>query len=188
MQPTKYQEWMIETGSRNDITSKYHLLAKVLPGRGKTTGLALHILQRLKLKERERPEDSLYRNDKFPQRPNYANRVTPRVRAVIICGTREAAYATSSVIREIGKYLAFRSEDVIGGGSMRINLSKAQEGLDIIVCSIGKLERMIQKEPNLLFHTEILCFDDTKILLQASDDQTRAQVRHIIKFCVSFLC
>ena len=180
LEPTKYEEWMIETANRNDITSKYHLLAKVLPGRGKTTGLALHVLQRLKLKEHERPEDSLYRND--PYLSDGSGR-TSGVRAVIICATREAAYVTKSAFDELSRYLDCRCEQIVGGGSLKLNVRKAQEGLDIVICTIGKLVGMvsIDRQGKFLENAEILCFDDTKVLLQTSDDQTRAHVDQVIK-------
>ena len=185
LQPTKYEKWMIETG-RNNIGTKYHLLAKVLPGRGRTTGLVLHVLERLKLKERERPEDALYRNDKFR---DFSTCLTSharkpgniRARAVIICSTREAAYATGRVFVELGQYLEFKYEGVVGGGSKSLHLGKFYQGLDVVVCTIGKMVYMLNQEKNLLCQTEILCFDDTKVSLQSQDPQTQEHVRQIIK-------
>lgn len=172
MAPTKYQEWMINCAVQK-IGKSYHIWAKLIPGCGQTTGIVLHILQRLKLKAYRNPAEAiLFNHDSVPGRT---------IRAVVICSTREAAYATKDMFDKLATNLDFRCALFVGGESVQYLVQQFKNGLDVAVCCIGMLTTMMKIHKNLLKNTRILCFDNTKTALEATDDRTTTALSQIVK-------
>lgn len=202
--PTKPEKWLIACAVFG-VDDSHYLLSKVSPGCGATFGLALHLLQRLQLKEKSSKcsGETCYSRMRIPrflddycdigegyskqlqrekEREKEREGETESIRSIVICSTRESCYATSKVIRERGKYLPLCCVDIVGGEDKHVLLKKARQGIDVGVCTIGKLCNLISHCPELLNGVEITCFDDTEITLETDG------INDIIKFCSLHPC
>ena len=179
------------------IGDSYYLSAQILPGCGKKTGAALYILQRLQMTPSTKNELI------FSTPGSVGGTITPArkrqlasIRSLIICATRESCYATSKVCRDLGKYLSLYCVDIVGGEDRYLLLKKAKEGIDIGVCTVGKLWDLVSHCPELLNKVEIICFDDTEITLETKGTKDVIELctlfvvivrHHGINICVCFL-
>jgi len=119
------------------------ILASAQTGTGKTAGFTLPLLQRL------------------------AASTTPRrkVRALILVPTRELAAQVSDSVRNYGCNLPLRSLQIYGGVSIRPQISRLREGVDIVVATPGRLLDHLQQGTIDLSHVEVLVLDEADRML-----------------------
>ena len=119
------------------------ILASAQTGTGKTAGFTLPLLQRLQA----------------------AGRAGKRVRALILVPTRELAAQVSDSVRNYGCHLPVRSMQIFGGVSIRPQISKLREGVDIVVATPGRLLDHVQQGTIDLSSIEVLVLDEADRML-----------------------
>ena len=119
------------------------ILASAQTGTGKTAGFTLPLLQRLQA-----------------SRPNKR-----RVRALILVPTRELAAQVSESVRNYGCNLPINSMQIYGGVSIRPQISRLRQGVDIVVATPGRLLDHVQQRTIDLSAIEILVLDEADRML-----------------------
>ena len=119
------------------------VLACAQTGTGKTAGFTLPLLQRL-------------------QQNKPARRF---VRALILVPTRELAAQVSESVRNYGCHLPIRSLQIYGGVSIRPQISRLREGVDIVVATPGRLLDHVQQKTIDLSKVEVLVLDEADRML-----------------------
>jgi len=132
------------------------ILASAQTGTGKTAGFTLPLLQRL-------------------QSSNSGKR---RIRALILVPTRELAAQVSESVRNYGCNLPIRSMQIYGGVSIRPQISRLREGVDIVVATPGRLLDHVQQKTIDLSAVEVLVLDEADRML---DMGFIRDIRKIIK-------
>ncbi len=119
------------------------ILASAQTGTGKTAGFTLPILQRL---EQSR-----------------SRRRNPR--ALILVPTRELAAQVNESVSNYGAFLSIRSAQIYGGVSIRPQISRLREGVDIVVATPGRLLDHAQQGTIDLSSVEVLVLDEADRML-----------------------
>ncbi len=119
------------------------VLACAQTGTGKTAGFTLPLLQRLQ-------------SSKTGKR---------HVRALILVPTRELAAQVSESVRNYGCNLSIRSMQIFGGVSIRPQISRLREGVDIVVATPGRLLDHVQQKTIDLSAIEVLVLDEADRML-----------------------
>jgi len=132
------------------------ILASAQTGTGKTAGFTLPLLQRL---QASKPSKR-------------------RVRALILVPTRELAAQVSDSVRNYGCNLPIRSMQIYGGVSIRPQISRLREGVDIVVATPGRLLDHVQQKTIDLSAIETLVLDEADRML---DMGFIRDIRKIIK-------
>ncbi len=122
---------------------KRDVLAGAATGTGKTAAFVLPALQFL------RDE---------PKRSNL-----PRV--LILAPTRELAFQTHKVVKQLGTYCHFKSQVITGGFSSDKQIENLQEPIDILVATPGRLLNIMAKEFIDLSNIEMLIIDEADRML-----------------------
>ncbi|QRX82186.1 DEAD/DEAH box helicase [Glaciimonas sp. PAMC28666] len=123
------------------------LLAGAQTGTGKTAGFTLPVLHRLATSPT---------NPTGPQRP---------IRALILTPTRELAAQVEESVRLYGKYLPLTSAVIFGGVGINPQIKILKHGVDILVCTPGRLLDHMQQGTVNLKHVEILILDEADRML-----------------------
>jgi len=124
------------------------LMAGAQTGTGKTAGFTLPILHRL--------------SDKSVKGPSSGR---PPIRALILVPTRELAVQVEESIRDYGKYLKLSSMIMIGGVSIKPQITRLKSRVDILVATPGRLLDHVQQKTLDLSHVEILVLDEADRML-----------------------
>jgi ATP-dependent RNA helicase RhlE len=132
------------------------ILASAQTGTGKTAGFTLPLLQRLQ----------------------HASPGKRRVRALVLVPTRELAAQVSESVRNYGCHLPLRSMQIFGGVSIRPQITRLREGVDIVVATPGRLLDHAQQGTIDLSAIEILVLDEADRML---DMGFIRDIRRIIK-------
>jgi ATP-dependent RNA helicase RhlE len=119
------------------------VLACAQTGTGKTAGFTLPLLQRLQASN-----------------PNKR-----RVRALILVPTRELAAQVSESVCNYGCHLPIRSMQIYGGVSIRPQISRLRDGVDIVVATPGRLLDHVQQKTIDLSSIEVLVLDEADRML-----------------------
>jgi ATP-dependent RNA helicase RhlE len=119
------------------------ILAGAQTGTGKTAGFTLPLLQHL-------------------QQSGNKQR---RVRALVLTPTRELAAQVTESVRTYGKYLPFKVMQIFGGVSIRPQISKLRQGVDIVVATPGRLLDHVNQGTIDLSSVEILVLDEADRML-----------------------
>ncbi len=119
------------------------VLAGAQTGTGKTAGFTLPMLQRLQTGRDDRR----------------------RVRALILTPTRELAAQVSESVRTYGRHLPIRAMQIYGGVSIRPQIEKLRNGVDIVVATPGRLLDHLQQRTIDLSHVEVLVLDEADRML-----------------------
>ena len=119
------------------------VLAAAQTGTGKTAGFTLPMLQRLS-------------NNQSKRR---------RVRALVLVPTRELAAQVSDSVRNYGAFLSLKSIQIYGGVSIRPQISKLRNGVDIVVATPGRLLDHMQQGTVDLSSVEMLVLDEADRML-----------------------
>ncbi|MQR01538.1 DEAD/DEAH box helicase [Glaciimonas soli] len=125
------------------------LLAGAQTGTGKTAGFTLPLLHRLATAA-SMPTGS------GSQRP---------IRALILTPTRELAAQVEESVRVYGKYLPLTSAVIFGGVGINPQIKLLKHGVDILVCTPGRLLDHMQQGTVNLTHVEILILDEADRML-----------------------
>jgi len=136
--PTPVQEQTIPW-----MLMKRDVLAGAATGTGKTAAFVLPALQFL-LDEPKRP-------------------YLPRV--LILAPTRELAFQTHKVIKQLGTYCHFPSQVITGGFASDKQIEKLKEPIDILVATPGRLLNIMTKEFIDLSEVEMLIIDEADRML-----------------------
>ena len=182
--PTNFTKLMLDI-----ITKDINFLMKVFAGNGRSFNLALALLQKSDLNEFAEfspdgsPSSLCNRNNKSNCAPNTIN-------SLIISSTREAATNTKNIILDLGKYIQFHCQNLIGGIPIRFNEEKLLKGIDIASATVGRTWHLLQRNPNILATTQIVILDDYETLIgQPIGSNSWKQMMHIVRFvgCFDFL-
>jgi len=119
------------------------VLACAQTGTGKTAGFTLPLLQRL---QQDKPAKRF-------------------VRALILVPTRELAAQVSESVKNYGCHLPIRSLQIYGGVSIRPQISRLREGVDIVVATPGRLLDHVQQKTIDLSKVEVLVLDEADRML-----------------------
>jgi ATP-dependent RNA helicase RhlE len=119
------------------------ILASAQTGTGKTAGFTLPMLQRL----------------------SPFNKGRRRIRALILVPTRELAAQVNESVGLYGCELPVRSMQIYGGVSIRPQISRLREGVDIVVATPGRLLDHVQQKTIDLSSVEILVLDEADRML-----------------------
>jgi len=119
------------------------ILASAQTGTGKTAGFTLPMLQRLQ------PFKSGRR----------------RIRALILVPTRELAAQVNESVGLYGCNLPVKTLQIYGGVSIRPQISRLREGVDIVVATPGRLLDHVQQKTIDLSAVEILVLDEADRML-----------------------
>ncbi len=119
------------------------ILASAQTGTGKTAGFTLPLLQRL---QTSRPSGRY-------------------IRALILVPTRELAAQVSDSVRNYGCHLPIRSMQIYGGVSIRPQISRLREGVDIVVATPGRLLDHVRQKTIDLSSIEVLVLDEADRML-----------------------
>ncbi len=119
------------------------VLAGAQTGTGKTAGFTLPMLQRL-------------------QAPG-ADRCRPR--ALVLTPTRELAAQVHQSVSDYGRHLPFRAVEIYGGVSIRPQIARLRDGVDIVIATPGRLLDHAQQRTIDLAHIETLVLDEADRML-----------------------
>tara|TARA_R110002049_G_scaffold60567_1_gene162508 strand:- start:12101 stop:13396 length:1296 start_codon:yes stop_codon:yes gene_type:complete len=119
------------------------ILAGAQTGTGKTAAFTLPLLQHLQ-------------SGKTPSR---------KVRALVLTPTRELAAQVSESVRTYGRYLPTRVLQIFGGVSIRPQISKLREGVDVVVATPGRLLDHINQGTIDVSKVEVLVLDEADRML-----------------------
>jgi len=125
------------------ILEGHDILASAQTGTGKTAGFTLPLLQRLQ------PFSSGRR----------------RIRALILVPTRELAAQVNESVGLYGCNLPVKTIQIYGGVSIRPQISRLREGVDIVVATPGRLLDHVQQKTIDLSAVEILVLDEADRML-----------------------
>jgi ATP-dependent RNA helicase RhlE len=119
------------------------LLAGAQTGTGKTAAFTLPLLQRLQVNQTRQH----------------------RIRALVLTPTRELAAQVTESVRTYGRYLPSKVMQMFGGVSIRPQITKLREGVDIVVATPGRLLDHINQGTIDLSGVEILVLDEADRML-----------------------
>lgn len=152
--PTPIQERAIPA-----ILDGRDVMGAAQTGTGKTAGFTLPILQRL--------------SHKPPLKKKHT-------RALILTPTRELAAQVQKSVMTYGKFLHLRSAVVFGGVNLYPQITKLQQGVDVLVATPGRLLDLYQQNA--------ICFDEIEILvLDEADRMLDMGFIHDIKKIIALL-
>jgi len=121
------------------------VLAAAQTGTGKTAGFALPMLQLLS----DRPTNG-------GRRP---------LRAIVLTPTRELASQVAESIANYGRHLPLRHAVVFGGVSIRPQITRLHDGVDILVATPGRLLDHVERGTVDLSRIELLVLDEADRML-----------------------
>ncbi|SFB95479.1 DEAD/DEAH box helicase [Collimonas sp. OK412] len=137
----------IQTQAIPAVLAGGDLLAGAQTGTGKTAGFTLPVLHRL---------STSATNPVGSQRP---------IRALVLTPTRELAAQVEESVRLYGKYLKLTSAVIFGGVGINPQIKLLKHGVDILVCTPGRLLDHMQQGTVNLNHVEILILDEADRML-----------------------
>jgi len=121
-------------------------------GTGKTAAFALPMLQQLS--QRSHPADG--------QRRKGSGK---RVRALVLCPTRELAQQIYESFRTYGRYTGVRQTVVYGGVNQNPQARALRAGVDVLIATPGRLLDLMQQRLASISSTEILVLDEADHML-----------------------
>ena len=125
------------------ILEGHDILAGAQTGTGKTAGFTLPLLQFLQ-------------HNGTQGRP---------VRALVLTPTRELAAQVTESVRTYGRYLPFKVMQLFGGVSIRPQIDKLRQGVDIVVATPGRLLDHVQQRTIDLSTVDFLVLDEADRML-----------------------
>ncbi len=123
------------------------VLGSAQTGTGKTAAFALPILQRLS------------------DRASRGGPPSGRIRALILCPTRELAQQISDSFRTYGQYTGVRQTVVYGGVNQNPQVRAIRAGLDVLIATPGRLLDLMGQRLVNLASVEILVLDEADRML-----------------------
>ena len=117
-------------------------------GTGKTAGFTLPLLQRL-----------------APWANTSSSPARHPLRALIIAPTRELAMQVHESVRTYSKHLALRSACIYGGVDIKPQIAELRRGVEVVVCTPGRLLDHVEQRSIALNQVEILVLDEADRML-----------------------
>ncbi len=154
--PTEVQEKTIP-----EILQGKDVIVSAQTGSGKTAAFALPVLQ------------MLFRGQNITKRGK-------KIRALIVCPTRELAKQIDDSFKTYGKFTNLRAISIFGGVSIEPQIDLLKKGVDILIATPGRLLDLYKQEMLDLGYLEILVLDEADLMLDMGfwDD-----VKKIGKIC-----
>lgn len=116
-----------------------------------------------------------------------------KIQAVILVPTRELALQTSSVCKELGKYLGVQVMVSTGGTSLQDDIIRLHKTVHIVVATVGRLLDLARKHIAKLGECNILVLDEADKLLSTDFQSVITQLfeflpqnRQILLFSATF--
>ncbi len=125
------------------ILDGHDVLAGAQTGTGKTAGFTLPLLQ--------------YLQDNGTEGRS--------VRVLVLTPTRELAAQVTESVRTYGRYLPFKVMQIFGGVSIRPQITKLKQGVDIVVATPGRLLDHVQQRTIDLSSVDFLVLDEADRML-----------------------
>ncbi len=139
--PTQVQEQVIPL-----VLKKKDLIVSAQTGTGKTAAFALPILKQL-FDKQDTPKKG------------------KKIRALIICPTRELAIQINNSFKTYGKYSNLRSTVVYGGASIEPQKEILKKGIDILIATPGRLLDLHKQDVVHLDYVETLVLDEADLMM-----------------------
>jgi len=139
--PTQVQERVIPL-----VLEKKDIIVSAQTGTGKTAAFALPILQ------------LLFNKQDAPKKGK-------KIRALIICPTRELAIQLNNSFKTYGKHTNLRSTVIYGGASIEPQKDQLKKGVDILIATPGRLLDLHKQDAVNLDFIEILVLDEADLML-----------------------
>ncbi|MEN8125057.1 MAG: DEAD/DEAH box helicase [Bacteroidota bacterium] len=139
--PTLVQEQTIPL-----VLAKKDVIVSAQTGTGKTAAFALPILQLL-----------------FDKQD--ASKKGKKIRALVVCPTRELVIQIEESFKTYGKYTNLRTTAIYGGVSIEPQKDMLKKGVDILIATPGRLLDLHKQEFVNLSQIEILVLDEADLML-----------------------
>jgi len=139
----------IQTQAIPPILEGRDLMGGAQTGTGKTAGFTLPMLQRLM----------------EPKTQNDHKQGRRAIRTLVLTPTRELAAQVTESVRDYGKHLPIRTTAVFGGVSIRSQIKKLRDGVDVLVATPGRLLDHVGQNTVDLSKVEILVLDEADRML-----------------------
>ena len=154
--PTQVQEKTIP-----EVLKGKDVIVSAQTGSGKTAAFALPILQ------------MLYHNQ-------HSAKKSKKIRALIVCPTRELARQIDESFKTYGKNTGLRATSIFGGVSIEPQKDLLKKGVDILIATPGRLLDLYKQELINPDYVEVLVLDEADLMLDMGfwDD-----VKKIEKIC-----
>ncbi|RUA08405.1 MAG: ATP-dependent helicase [Flavobacteriia bacterium] len=154
--PTQVQEKTIP-----EVLKGKDVIVSAQTGSGKTAAFALPILQ------------MLYHNQ-------HSAKKSKKIRALIVCPTRELALQIDESFKTYGKNTGLRATSIFGGVSIEPQKDLLKKGVDILIATPGRLLDLYKQELINPDYVEVLVLDEADLMLDMGfwDD-----VKKIEKIC-----
>ena len=140
-EPTLVQERAIPA-----ILAKKDIIVSAQTGTGKTAAYALPILQ------------LLFDKQDAPKKGK-------KIRALVICPTRELAIQIEENFEAYSKYTSLRTGVVFGGASLHPQKEMLKKGVDILVATPGRLLDLHKQDTINLDYVETFVIDEADLML-----------------------
>lgn len=137
----------IQAAAIPHILSGRDVLGSAQTGTGKTAAFALPILQRL--------------IDPTP----HAGKAKGRIRALVVCPTRELAQQIQESFTTYGRHTKVRSVVIFGGVKQGAQARALRDGADVLVATPGRLLDLLGQGLVQLTHVEMLVLDEADRML-----------------------
>jgi translation initiation factor 4A len=85
--------------------------------------------------------------------------------ALILAPTREVAFRINKVVVALGDYMNIQSMACVGGANVRDNITKLNEGVQIVVATPGRSFDMIRRGALRTDDIKMVCLDETDDML-----------------------
>ena len=87
------------------------------------------------------------------------------IQCLVLAPTRELALQITNVFIEIGKELSVISTSIYGGVEQDAQISKLEEGVDILVATPGRMFDLVSQGHLSLSNVKIVCIDEADLML-----------------------
>eukprot|EP01023_Acetabularia_acetabulum_P032290 TRINITY_DN30170_c0_g1_i1.p1 TRINITY_DN30170_c0_g1~~TRINITY_DN30170_c0_g1_i1.p1 ORF type:complete len:331 (-),score=46.98 TRINITY_DN30170_c0_g1_i1:2-994(-) len=145
---------LLESGKRQIIVADH-------AGSGKTLAYLLPIVKLLKAEEEALGKE----NCLLPNKP----------RAVIVCPTTELAAQVMRVARALSKWMPFCSVAATGGHKRRSQIEILKSGVDMVVCTPGRLLELVESGHVDLTFCRAVVVDEVDVLWR-DEEQFRTKI------------
>ncbi len=152
--PTPVQEQTIPY-----VLNGKDVIVSAQTGSGKTAAFALPVI------------NNLFDRQNAPKK---------KIRALVVCPTRELASQIEKSFKTYGKYTNLRATSIFGGVSIEPQKDQLKKGVDILIATPGRLLDLYKQEVIDLNHVEVLVLDEADLML---DMGFWEDVKKIEKIC-----
>ncbi len=150
------------------ILSNNDLMARAQTGTGKTAAFALPLLHNLAL-------------DRIGSNQSLA--VRTEVKVLVLTPTRELANQVFTSFKTYGKYTSIKVAIAYGGVSIKAQIEKLNEGVDILVATPGRLLDHLRNGVISLENLKTLVFDEADRMLDMGFKDEINQILNFVSNC-----